>query len=197
MRASAGGLLPFASRLCVCAVGQANLSKVLSADARRRFEDRFSDFATRAGLLGYWDILKFAVWTDPTRLRVMLSELDFLVDRVTMLEAKDFAPSTAFDTAGAWIAFLQLRSRLATEAGQQLLEHGLRQRLTAVHVGADEVQGFALPAPVLHELAGQFHRVPGHAVDTRDGPARDAREHVMQAMTEFVEQRYDVIMGEQ
>jgi hypothetical protein len=33
-------------------------------------------------------------------------------------------------------------------------------------VAGDEVQGFALPAPVLHELAGPFHRVRGHAAQS-------------------------------
>jgi hypothetical protein len=37
----------------------------------------------------------------------------------------------------------------------------LRQRLAGLVMAGDQVQCLALPAPVLHELAGQFDGVPG------------------------------------
>jgi len=47
------------------------------------------------------------------------------------------------------------------------------------------------------ELAGQFHRVPLHAADTRDAEVFDFSQQVVQAVAELVEQGDDFIVREQ
>ncbi len=63
-------------------------------------------------------------------------------------------------------------------------------------VRGEQVQRFALPAEVLHELGRQFHRIPGNTIDAGDGAIVDPRQHVVQAVAEFVEQGLDLIMRE-
>jgi len=42
------------------------------------------------------------------------------------------------------------------------------------------------PAEIFHELAGQFHRVPFHAVDAGHGEVFHLGEQVVQAVAKFV-----------
>src|SRR5690606_2951602 len=49
-----------------------------------------------------------------------------------------------------------LHARLEVARRQQALQRGRRQWLAAVDMTRDQWQGLALPAPVLHELAGQL-----------------------------------------
>src|SRR3954471_4632760 len=53
------------------------------------------------------------------------------------------------------------------------------------------------PAEVFHELAGQFDRIPFDTVDAGDAELFDAREQMMQAVAEFVEQRDDFVVSEE
>ena len=52
-------------------------------------------------------------------------------------------------------------------------------------------------APVLHELAGQLHRVPLDVADPRRRPVVDAGEHVLQAVPELVEEGLHLVEGHQ
>ena len=45
--------------------------------------------------------------------------------------------------------------------------------------------------PVFHELTGEFDRVPLDSADARRVRLVDGRQHVLQPVTEFVEQRFD------
>jgi hypothetical protein len=71
-----------------------------------------------------------------------------------------------------------------------------RDRPAVAHVRRDAIEDLALPGVVLHELAGQFDRVPGHAVDAGQARVVHAREHVVQAVAELVEQRHDIVVRE-
>ena len=73
----------------------------------------------------------------------------------------------------------------------------LRQGFAGLVVAGNVRQAFGVPAPVLHELARQLHRIPGHAVDARRASVLDLGQEVVQAMAEFVEQRGDLVMGQE
>ena len=64
-------------------------------------------------------------------------------------------------------------------------------------VAGNQRQRFRVPAPVFQELAGQLHRIPGHAVNARHVHHLHLGEHVVQAVAEFVEQRGDFVVGQQ
>ena len=59
------------------------------------------------------------------------------------------------------------------------------------------LEDFPLPAEVLHELAGQFDRIPFDAVDARDAEVFDLRKQVVQPVAGFMEERDRVIVGEE
>ena len=59
------------------------------------------------------------------------------------------------------------------------------------------LQHVPLPAEVLHELAGQLDRVPFHAVDAGHAEVLDARQQVVQAVAEFVEQGQHFVVREE
>ncbi len=90
-----------------------------------------------------------------------------------------------------------LHGRLEVARFHHALIEVIRQFGAGLEMAGDEVQGLALPAPVLHELAGQFHRVPGHAADAGHRQVIDAGEHVVQAVAELVEQGGHLVVGEQ
>ena len=90
-----------------------------------------------------------------------------------------------------------LQTALEVFGRQHLVEQRARQGLASVHVGGHVAQHAPLPAEVLHELAGQFHRVPLHAADARDVALVDLREHVVQAVAAFVEEGDHVVVREQ
>ena len=81
------------------------------------------------------------------------------------------------------------------------LDHFLIQRLRQGRAGFEmfrqHIQRLPFPTPVLHELTGQFHRIPFHAVDAGHARVIHEREHVVQAMTELVEQGGDFVVREQ
>ncbi len=81
--------------------------------------------------------------------------------------------------------------------GEHAREQFVGQRFAGLPMPREQVQRLALPAEVLHELAGQFDRVPFHAVDAGDARVIDFGEQMMQAVAEFVEQRGDFVMREQ
>ena len=58
-------------------------------------------------------------------------------------------------------------------------------------------QGGPVVAPVLHELAGKLYRVPLHVVDTGGLGPLHRGEHVLEAMTKFVEEGFDLVEGHQ
>ncbi len=90
-----------------------------------------------------------------------------------------------------------LHGRLEVSRGEHALEERLRQRLAGLVVAGEEIQGLALPAPVLHELGRQFHRVPGNPGDPGNGGPVHLGEHVVQAVSELVEQCLHLVVGEQ
>jgi hypothetical protein len=59
----------------------------------------------------------------------------------------------------------------------------------------EQVQRFALPAPVLHDLRGQLDEVPRHA-GSRQAPHFHAAQQVMQQVAEFVEDGLGLAMRE-
>jgi len=63
-------------------------------------------------------------------------------------------------------------------------------------MGGDQRQHLRAPDEVLHELTGQFHRIPSDTVDACDAGISDLREHVMQAMTELVKKGGDFVVCE-
>ena len=80
---------------------------------------------------------------------------------------------------------------------EHAVEQRARQRLARVDVGGQALQHVPLPAEVLHELARQLDRVPLDAGDAGDADVVDARQHVVQAVAELVEQRGDVVVRQQ
>mmetsp|Transcript_63646 Transcript_63646/g.146406 ORF Transcript_63646/g.146406 Transcript_63646/m.146406 type:complete len:501 (+) Transcript_63646:250-1752(+) len=77
----------------------------------------------------------------------------------------------------------------------QLLEELLGQRLAGLVVLGELVHGGLVVAPVLHELRGQLDGVPLHVIDAGRVRVGDAREHVLQAVAELVEQRLHLAEG--
>ena len=58
-------------------------------------------------------------------------------------------------------------------------------------------QGGPVVAPVLHELAGEFHRIPFDVVDAGGlGPIHGG-EHVLETVAELVEQGFHLFEGHQ
>lgn len=64
-------------------------------------------------------------------------------------------------------------------------------------MAGDKRQRVRLPAPVFHKLARQLDRIPWHTADTGDASGFDAGQHVVQAVTELVEQGDHFIVGKQ
>ncbi len=81
--------------------------------------------------------------------------------------------------------------------GQHAVEQRVRQRLAGLDVAGHAREHFPLPAEVLHELRGQLYRIPFHAVDARHAQLVHLREHVVQAVAEFVEEGDDLVVREQ
>ena len=86
---------------------------------------------------------------------------------------------------------------LETARVQQALEQLCRERFAGIHMARQQRQRFGPPAPLFHDLARQFHRIPSHAVDARQTRVVDAREQVVQGMAEFVEQRRHIVVCQQ
>ena len=58
-------------------------------------------------------------------------------------------------------------------------------------------QRCVVQAPVLHELAGQFHGIPFHVADPRSLGLVHRGEHVLQTMAEFMEEGFDLFEAHQ
>ena len=90
-----------------------------------------------------------------------------------------------------------LQAALEVLRREHLVEQRARQRLAGVDVARHVAQHVPLPAEVLHELARQLDRVPLDAVDARDAEVVDARQQVVQAVAELVEQRDHFVVREE
>ena len=71
------------------------------------------------------------------------------------------------------------------------------QGFSRLPVACHPQQGGSVVAPVLHELAGQFHRVPFDVVDAGGLGTLHGGEHVLEAMAEFVEEGFHFLEGHQ
>ena len=80
---------------------------------------------------------------------------------------------------------------------KQFLELAFGQGFAALPMAGHAEQGGPVIAPVLHELAGQLHRIPLHVVDAGSLGALHRGEHVLQAMAELVEQGFHLAEGHQ
>ncbi len=58
-------------------------------------------------------------------------------------------------------------------------------------------QHVPFPAEIFHELAGQFHRIPFHAMNAGYAQVFHLSEQMMETMAKFMKQRYDFIVGKQ
>ena len=80
---------------------------------------------------------------------------------------------------------------------QHFIQQFFRQRFAGLKVTGDKCQRIRLPAPVFHELAWQFDRIPWHTADTGNARRFDAGQHVVQAVTKLMEQGNHFVMGEE
>ncbi|CAI8168883.1 MAG: Uncharacterised protein [Synechococcus sp. CC9902] len=71
---------------------------------------------------------------------------------------------------------------------QKFAEFLLGQGFTGLPMERHAHQGAAIEAPVLHELAGELHRIPFHVADACSLRLLNGGEHVLQAMAELVEE---------
>ena len=71
------------------------------------------------------------------------------------------------------------------------------QPFAGLVMAREKIERLAVPAEILHELAGKFDRIPFHAVDAADRRQIHLGKHVMQAMAEFVEQGQYVVVRQQ
>ena len=76
------------------------------------------------------------------------------------------------------------------------VEELARQRVAGVDVPRHVREHVPLPAEVLHELRRQLDRVPFHALDAGDAGHVDARQQLVQAVAELVEDRDDFVVRE-
>ena len=90
-----------------------------------------------------------------------------------------------------------LHAALEVLGGQHLVEQRTRQRLAGVHMGRHVLEHVPFPAEILHELAGQLHRIPFDAANAGDITLVHLRQHVVQSMAELMEQGGHVVMREQ
>src|SRR5471032_3020170 len=91
----------------------------------------------------------------------------------------------------------RLQAGLEVLRRQHLVVQRARQRLAGLHVGRHMLQHVPLPAEVFHELRRQFNGIPLDAGNAGHADLVDLRQHVVQAVAEFVEQRDDFIVREQ
>ena len=80
-------------------------------------------------------------------------------------------------------------------------QHALKQLIGQWRVGIDmarkQIQRLPIPRKILHELAGQLHRIPLHAINAADGGQGDPGQQVMQPVAKLVEQRLHIVVAEQ
>ena len=89
------------------------------------------------------------------------------------------------------------QSALEILRGEHLVEQGARQWFMGIDMPGHALQHLPLPAKILHELAGQLHRIPLHTVDARHAEVFHFSQQMMQAVAELVEQRLHFIVREQ
>ena len=77
-------------------------------------------------------------------------------------------------------------------SGEQIL----RDRLAGFVMAGEEIERRAVPTEVLHDLRGQLDEIPRH-VGAREGFDRHLAEHAVQQVAELMEDRLDLVMGEQ
>ena len=77
-----------------------------------------------------------------------------------------------------------------------LLKQLFRYRRARLPVPCEQIESLALPTPVLHDLRGQFHKVPRH-VGARQRAHLDAAEQVMQQMAKLVKDGFHFAVGQQ
>src|SRR5699024_6527922 len=87
--------------------------------------------------------------------------------------------------------------RLVIFRCQHFIQQLFRQRLAGFIVTGDKRQRLRLPAPVFHKLARQFDRIPRHPTDPGNTSGFNAGQHMVQAVTELVEQGDHFVMGKQ
>ena len=80
--------------------------------------------------------------------------------------------------------------------GDEALQQIVRQRLAGLVVPGELAQHLRLLLPVLVELGRQFDEIGEHA-GARQRRIGDVRQHAVQAMAEFVEQRAGVVRRQQ
>ena len=90
-----------------------------------------------------------------------------------------------------------LRPGAIRPRGEQLPIELVGQRLPGVDVPAQTEQRLAVIAPVLHELARQLDRIPLDVADARRESLLDRRQHVLEAVTELVKERVDLVEAHQ
>ena len=77
-----------------------------------------------------------------------------------------------------------------------LLKQILGDRFAGLIMARKQIQRLPLPAPVLHDLAGQFHEIPRHR-RSRQTPHLHAAQHMMQQMPELMKDRLHLAMCQQ
>ena len=90
-----------------------------------------------------------------------------------------------------------LQATLEMLGRQHALEQGAVQGSACLDMGGHGFNDGPFPAEVLHELAGQLHRIPFHAADARDIAFIDLGEQVVQAVATFVKEGDHIVMGQQ
>src|SRR5580698_2502968 len=68
--------------------------------------------------------------------------------------------------------------------------------LAGLVMASEQIQRFAFPGPVLHDLGRQFHEVPSD-VHTRKSAQFHAAQTMVQKMTELVKNGLDLTVSEQ
>ena len=69
-------------------------------------------------------------------------------------------------------------------------------RRAGLVVARKQIQSFAFPGPVLHDLRRQFHEIPGH-VHAGEAAQLHAGQTMVQQMSEFMKNGLDFAMSEQ
>ena len=90
----------------------------------------------------------------------------------------DFGVEHEIDRAKAELAHLGTGGAIGAGTAH-LLEERLGDLLAGEVVAGEEVERFALPAPVLHDLRGQLDEIPRH-VRAGETPHRHVRERVVE-----------------
>ena len=91
----------------------------------------------------------------------------------------------------------RLQAALEVFGSYHFVKQFTRQGHACCDMRGHVLQYRPLPAKVFHELAGQLNGIPFHTTDTRHIALIHLCEHVMQAMSKFMEQRNDIVVRQQ